>query len=468
MQRESQEQKVVKLREGFHGFFMWICFKMIVALPATKTEVVIMKKHITFEERVCIQEGLKKGESFAKIAEEIGKSRSAVSREVHARKLYVKAKGNCCIHRSKCDLPSACKTRSCTISGGCYSHCNKCRIDCERFEEEFCDGYERFPYICNACQKRRHCKFSHWLYDAKHAQKLYEETLSESRKGISLSEEEFRFLDEKVVRLCKRGLSIPVIYHMNKDEMPVSERTIYTYVENQLFDMDHLTLRRKVQRPYRKKSGPVLRVDKACHKQRSHEDYLSYMEQHPDKSVCQLDSVIGEKGGKVLLTIFLTNCDLQLMYLRDRNTAASVSEIFQRLRTVLGSDRFSKIFQVLLCDRGSEFTDPVKIETDLQTGEIQCKLFYCDPMNSNQKSGCERNHEFIRYVVAKGKPFDPYQQGDITKMMNHINSTPREKWNWLSPIELFTKLYGQETTTLLGLEKIEPDSILLRPELLKK
>lgn len=42
----------------------------------------------------------------------------------------------------------------------------------------------------------------------------------------------------------------------------------------------------------------------------------------------------------------------------------------------------------------------------MNTGEVQCMMFYCDPMNSNQKSECEKNHEFIRYVIPKGKTMD--------------------------------------------------------------
>ena len=59
------------------------------------------------------------------------------------------------------------------------------------------------------------------------------------------------------------------------------------------------------------------------------------------------------------------------------------------------------LFQVIITDRGSEFSDPEKIEADIETGEIQCRVFYCDPMNTNQKSNCERNHELIRYIIPK-------------------------------------------------------------------
>ena len=39
-----------------------------------------------------------------------------------------------------------------------------------------------------------------------------------------------------------------------------------------------------------------------------------------------------------------------------------------------------------MIDRRSEFTDPMKVEADPETGEIPCRVLYCAPMNSNQKS----------------------------------------------------------------------------------
>lgn len=51
-----------------------------------------------------------------------------------------------------------------------------------------------------------------------------------------------------------------------------------------------------------------------------------------------------------------------LAFLRDANTARSVSEIFEHLYEVLGHETFTTLFPVILTDRGSEFTDPLAIE----------------------------------------------------------------------------------------------------------
>ena len=273
---------------------------------------------------------------------------------------------------------------------------------------------------------------------------------SESRRGISLTEEELARINDTISPLIKQGQSIPAICGQYLDELPVTDRTIYSYIDAGILDARNIDLRRKLHRPERKRSGPVLRVDKKCHMGRTYEDYQAYMAQNPDSMVSQMDSVVIHKGGQTILTILFTSCDLQLMFLRDRNTAASVTKIFKKLREQLGGTRFQSLFQVILTDRGSEFTDPTRIEADTETGEIQCLVFYCEPLNSNQKSNCERNHEFIRYVISKGQAKGRYIEEEIREMMNHINSYPRKKWNGQAPIDLFKKIYGEETATLLA------------------
>lgn len=426
-----------------------------------------MSKHLTFDDRLEIQAGLKAHLSFTEIGKRIGKSRTTVCREILAhRKSVLPDKGNRCIHRFTCNQPMICgPTCQNSFHKTCKTSCGDCARFCKYFEEEVCHKFEKLPYVCNGCHSRHRCFRRKMIYDAKTAQEEYAWTFSDAHKGIAISEEDLEFLDSVVSPAIKNGLSVPVIWEQYKDEMPVSMKTVYAYIDMGLLRAGNLDLRLKLRRPARKKSGPVLHVDKAFAVGRTYEDYLLYRQEHPDEAVVQMDSVLGNRGGKVLLTLFFTNCDLQLMYLRNRNTAASVSYVFNRLKRTLGKEKFSTLFPVILTDRGSEFTDPTSIEVDLPTGELLCRVFYCDPMNINQKSNCERNHEFIRYVIPKGHSLDHFTPEQIQKLVNHINSYPRQKWNGRAPIDLFIDIYGQETASALGLEKIPPEAVTLTPKL---
>jgi len=434
-----------------------------------------MGKHLNLDDRAEIQIGLKKGQTFTEIANKIGKDKSTVAREVLARRVFVHHKdmtesqiNNVCIHRHKCDIKENCKSPTCFRRSRNCKTCGQCNDFCKSFAEEICKRNNTAPYVCNGCDKKSKCALSKWLYDAKAADSSYKSILSSSRSGISLSGDELLRLDEIVSPLLKNGQSVRYICSCKNDELPVSDKTVYKYLGQGLLCADLFDLPRKVQRKARKKAGPVKMADKKCRVGRLYEDFKSYMNIHADKAVVEMDTVEGRKGGKVILTLLFKNCNLQLGFLRDHNDAASVSEIFKELREILNPDEFITLFSVILTDRGTEFSAPEKIETDSCTGEIQGKVFYCDPQNTNQKSRCERNHEFIRYVIPKGSPLDGFTQGDINTMMDHINSYGREKYNFKSPREMFEGIYGAEIVKKLGIKRIPPKDICLTPKLLKK
>ena len=181
----------------------------------------------------------------------------------------------------------------------------------------------------------------------------------------------------------------------------------------------------------------------------------------------QLDSVEGKKGGKVLLTVHFVKCEMMLAFLRDANDAKSVIDIFNSLCDGLGLDDFRKIFMLLLADNGSEFSDPEAIEFNAD-GERRTRVFYCNPSAPYQKGSCERNHEFIRYCIPKGKDFSLFSQEDITLMMNHINSYARDSLGNRCPYDVFRFFYGDKLLDLLGCTTIPAQQITLRPSLFSK
>ena len=156
-----------------------------------------------------------------------------------------------------------------------------------------------------------------------------------------------------------------------------------------------------------------------------------------------------------------------LAFLRDANTARSVTEIFMMLREKLGESMYNKLFQVILTDNGSEFTNPKSIEQN-EDGFGNTRVYYCDAGRPYQKGAIEVNHELIRRVLQKGKSFDQLTQDDINIMMNHINSYRRKKLNNHSPYEAFSFLHGGTVLKQLGCNQVESSEIVLKPSLLKK
>ncbi len=178
-----------------------------------------------------------------------------------------------------------------------------------------------------------------------------------------------------------------------------------------------------------------------------------------------MDTVVGRRGGKVLLTLQFVRCGFMLAFLREHNDSQSVIDVFARLWTLAGPDRFRSLFPVLLTDNGSEFSNPKALELD-PAGQRRTRVFYCDPCATNQKSRIERNHEFIRMVLPKGSSFDHLAQADVDKLMSHVNSYSRPSLQDKSPCDLFTFLHGADLLDLLGVRKIPTNEILLKPRLI--
>ena len=104
----------------------------------------------------------------------------------------------------------------------------------------------------------------------------------------------------------------------------------------------------------------------------------------------------------------------------------------------------------------------------METGEQRTKIFYCHPSSPFEKGSCEVNHELLRRILPKGTSFDDLTQDDINIIMSHINSYKRKKLNNVSPITMFSTIYGKDNVDKLGIQEIEPNKVSLSKSILKK
>ncbi|PRR79281.1 hypothetical protein CLLI_09550 [Clostridium liquoris] len=430
-----------------------------------------MAKHLTYDDRLEIERYLKLNFSLSKISRELNRHKTTISREISLRSTIDK-KGcygrsyNACIYRYDCDLNNICKEKMCKSKYKYCRFCGYCNDNCEYFKEDICERLKSSPYVCNGCEDRNRCTLSKCYYSAKIAQKDYEGLLVESRVGIESSPEELKRLDDIIKPLINNGQSVHHVLANNKDTIMVSEKTIYNYIEIGALSVKNADLPRKVRYRPRRKIQMGYKVDKKCLEDRRYDDYLNFLDGNKDISIVEMDTVEGKKGGKVLLTIHFVDTSFMLMFIRDANDTKSVRECFKMIYDAVGPDYFKKLFPVILTDNGSEFSDPNSIEK-IQGEEKLTNIFYCYPYSAYQKPEVENNHELIRRVIPKGKSMDNFTQADITLLMSHINSYTRKKLNDQSPYDPFSSRHGFKLINALGITKIEPNDVILKPSLLK-
>ena len=423
------------------------------------------QKHLTEIDRAKIELMLNQKSKFAAIARELGKNPTTISKEVrlHRKEQKVGAPGksfNNCKNQYGCGKQRVCLQCVSPVKYKLCRRCSQCNKYCSDYEPQTCTRHEKAPYVCNGCGKRAECSLTKYIYSAKNAENEYKELLSTARSGHFLCEEEVDRIDRIVSPLIRQHQSPHHICATNRDELMVSERTLYRLIEDCLIRARNMDLPRKLRFRARAAKPRAYKVDKSCRIGRTYDEFQAFMEENPDCPVVQLDSVEGKRSGKVLLTVHFVRSEMMLAFLREANTAKSVTDIFESLYLDLGDALFKRIFRVCLADNGSEFSNPKGIEFNSE-GQRRTRLFYCDPSAPYQKGSAERNHEFIRYFIPKGTDLEQYTQADITLMMNHINSYSRESLEDKCPYEVFEYFYGRELLDLLGCETIPARNVTL-------
>jgi len=127
-----------------------------------------------------------------------------------------------------------------------------------------------------------------------------------------------------------------------------------------------------------------------------------------------MDTVIGVKGGKVILTFNFTFCNLIFGFLLNNKTSAEVTNKVKLLKSTLSEEGYSfgELFPVILTDNGGEFSNVNVFENDL-CGNKETDLFFCDPYKSCQKPHVENSHTQLRNVLPKGSSFNNLTQKEL-------------------------------------------------------
>ena len=131
------------------------------------------------------------------------------------------------------------------------------------------------------------------------------------------------------------------------------------------------------------------------------------------------------------------------------------------LRKLLGAD-CAGIFRCNLSDNGPEFARFHEIE------EWGVRAFFANPYRSTDKAACERNHEFIRCVIPKGRSLDWLTQAKVETLFSHINSYVRGSNENRTPYELMLARFGEGFMEAIGIRRIQGKEGCLKPSLLKE
>lgn len=417
--------------------------------------------HLTLDERRIILTGITNGSSKSAIAQTIGKDKSTVAKEIKLHRIL----------SYKCTLPLECiHYRKCI-------HDRQCTLDCPDYIPFRCSRRDRSPGACNGCSNWSHCRFDKYRYSPEQAHHDYRATLSGSREGVNLTVQEAKTMAAIIAPLLKQGHS-PYQIITNHPELGISEKTLYNYIEQDVFHevagITVMDLRRQVSRklPRKKAKGYKKRTDRKYLAGRTYKDYTAFLSEYPDAFIVQMDTVYNdEKSGPFLQTFKFVKTGLLFALYHEEKTARSMLKGVNLLESILGEELFRKYVQIILTDRGSEFSAAEAMENGAN-GTRRTRVYYCDPMQSGQKGTLENKHIELRYILPKGtdlKALGLTGQTSLNKVLCHVDSSPEESLGGRSPLELTAFLYPDlyERLCAFGIQQIPKDQVILKPYLLK-
>lgn len=160
----------------------------------------------------------------------------------------------------------------------------------------------------------------------------------------------------------------------------------------------------------------------------------------------EMDSVIGKAKGKCQSLVVLTErkTRFEIIFKVSSKASANVVKVLDALHRKYGAD-FSKLFQTITVDNGTEFSDVNGMEYD-KDGNKRTDIYYCHPYSSCERGSNERQNRIIRRFLPKGKSLYHVTQSRCDSIAGWMNAMPRKILNWCSSADLFEA----ELTSLLG------------------
>lgn len=326
-----------------------------------------------------------------------------------------------------------------------------------------------WPRCCNGCRRRRGygCgRAPRVAYVARLAQEEADRELVESRRGVDEDEPGFA-MKVDVIRFCLARDLPPAQISTLHPELGVSASTIYWWTEAGYGDMTNMELGRKVgYKPRRRKAlGRPTRHEARC----SLDEFLK-LPAGERAATWEMDTVEGREGDSAcLLTLLHRPGGFQLALPLVSQTCNEVKRALGLVLDALGGEEGARrMLGRVLTDNGPEFSDEAGISALLGERPGETRLFCCDPMRSDQKGACERNHVEIRKLLPKGRgiSFDRLAREDCALVMSQVNSEPRGELAFMSPIRMLSAAFGDDAGTLMdafGISEFGRDELDLTP-----
>lgn len=331
---------------------------------------------ITYEERCKIEFMVKKKYTLQDMAEELGRNKSIISREINR-------------------------------------HCDK-----------------KWDYNTGICKK---------VYSAAIAQGKYEFSRKKAGRKSKLSRALKQFIEDKILIEKWSPEEVAGYIKVNdiKFDIQPSFQLIYYWIEKKKLNIRPLDLVHKAKLEKKDKKEEKLKklpkhTEKSIHKRPKE------IEENKEFGHWELDCVEGSKGSKKTYMTLLERLTKKYIVIEMiEHTNECIKQAIDSLEDEYG-DNFRKIFKSMTTDNGHEFLNYDKIEISrFDENKRRTTVYYTDPYSSWQKGMNENCNGILRRFIPKWTDLNKVSSEKLENVVNKINGKPRKILGFISAEKRF-------------------------------
>ena len=134
----------------------------------------------------------------------------------------------------------------------------------------------------NFCTRKKDCIKRKYFYCANNAMEEYKTILVQSRQGIDVSPPEIKIYDNLIKAGIRKGQSIHHVMAANKDIFQKCEKSLYNYFNNGYFSLPRGDMPKICMRKPRKREKITHKIDRKYRQNRTLDDYKKFKIENPD------------------------------------------------------------------------------------------------------------------------------------------------------------------------------------------
>lgn len=224
-----------------------------------------------------------------------------------------------------------------------------------------------------------------------------------------------------------------------KFSVTICEKTIYNYIKKGVFlnlEEAHLPMKGKRKRSYQKIKIKAARASMG----ESIERRPPEIGDRKTFGHWEMDCVLGPQKTKESLLVFTERLTREELIFKIPNKKTdSVIDVLNSLE-ITYQNKFPKIFKSITVDNGTEFSNVAGMEASIYgDGLKRTKIYTCHPYSAYERGSNENQNRMIRRFFPKGTSFKNIPQEYISRVQKWINKYPRELFNFQSSDDLFER-----------------------------